>query len=53
MAKKKTSLNVDEETWRQWVIFVTTKHGTGRMVSEETEKALKEYMQHHKNLGSK
>ena len=47
MPKKKTSLNIEEGTWKEWVIWVTTKYGSGRMVSEETERALKEYMERH------
>ena len=44
MTKKKTSLNIDEQFWTKWVIYVVTKTGTTRKVSAETQKALEEYM---------
>ena len=47
MTKKKTSLNIDEQLWTKWVIYVVTKTGTTRKVSEETQKALEEYMSNH------
>lgn len=47
MSKKKISVNIDEQTWKEWLMFVIEKHGSRRRVSEETAKALKEYMQRH------
>jgi hypothetical protein len=47
MPKKKTSVNIDEDTWKRWLLFVIQKHGTSRRVSEETARALKEYMKEH------
>jgi len=47
MGKKKTSINIDEDIWQQWLIFVVQKHGTSRRVSEETALALQEYMNKH------
>ncbi len=41
-------MNIDDKIWKDWLLFVTEKHGTSRKVSEELELALKEYMQHHK-----
>jgi hypothetical protein len=48
MGKKKTSMNIDETLWKEWLIFVTQKYGTSRKVSEELEKAIREYMDLHK-----
>lgn len=47
MPKKKTSVNIDEDIWKQWLIFVIQKHGSSRKVSEETARAVKEYMKKH------
>jgi len=47
MTKRKTSLNIDEETWKKWLTFVIQKTGTSRNTSNETVKALEEYMQNH------
>jgi len=44
MAKRKTSISVDEELWKQWTMFVINKTGSARKLSEELENALKEYM---------
>lgn len=44
MTKRKTSISVDEELWKQWTMFVIEKTGSARKLSEEIEKALKEYM---------
>jgi hypothetical protein len=43
--KHKTSINIDKQTWNQWNHFVLDKTGSTRKVSEELEKALKEYME--------
>lgn len=45
--RKKTSISVDQRLWRKWVKFVVDKTGSSRMVSMETENAIKEYMQNH------
>jgi len=42
--KAKTSINIDKETWMDWVKFVVNKTGSARKMSEELEKALQEYM---------
>lgn len=47
MTKRKTSLNIEDETWREWLSFVIKKTGSSRKVSEETANALKEYMKKH------
>lgn len=45
--KAKTSINIDKETWQEWVKYVVNKTGSARKISEETEKALVEYMKRH------
>lgn len=46
--KHKTSLNIDPTVWNEWNHFVLDKTGSTRKVSDEVEKALKEYMEKHK-----
>lgn len=48
MGRKKTSIIIDEKLWTEWLLFVTKKYGTGRKASEELEKALREYMEKHR-----
>jgi len=48
MAKQKTSINVDPELWKEWTLFVVKKTGSTRKLSEEVEKAIREYMERHK-----
>lgn len=48
MAKRKTSLNIDEGLWRDWIVFVARKFGTSHKISEATAIALKEYMEKNK-----
>ena len=45
---KKTSINIDENVWKEWMKFVIDKTGSVRKLSEEMSKALQEYMQQHK-----
>jgi hypothetical protein len=47
MAKKKTSLNIDEKVWQEWLIYVVKKTGSSRRVSDFTVEALNEYMKTH------
>lgn len=49
MVKQKTSINIDPDLWKEWTLFVVKKTGSTRKLSEELEKAIKEYMQKHKN----
>jgi len=39
---------VDENLWKEWTLFVVEKTGSARKLSEELEKALREYMKSHK-----
>jgi metal-responsive CopG/Arc/MetJ family transcriptional regulator len=48
MAKQKTSINIDPELWKEWTLFVVKKTGSTRKLSEEVEKAIREYMERHK-----
>jgi len=38
---------VDNELWKEWTLFVVSKTGSARKLSEELEKALREYMDRH------
>ena len=46
--KKKTSISIDPELWKEWITFVVKKDGSTRKISMEVENALKEYMVRHK-----
>jgi len=35
---------IDVELWKEWITFVVHKYGTSRKISEEIEKALREYL---------
>jgi hypothetical protein len=48
MGKQKTSFMVDNKLWKEWTLFVVEKTGSARKLSEELEKALREYMDKHK-----
>lgn len=47
MAKKKTSLNIEEQLWKDWILYVVKKTGSTMKVSEETERLIREEMQKH------
>jgi hypothetical protein len=47
MVKKKTSINIDDRVWKDWMKFVIDKTGSVRRLSEEMEAALREYMERH------
>jgi len=42
--KKKTTILVDEDLWKEFVTFVLKKHGTSKRTSEEIENAMREYL---------
>jgi len=48
MAKRKTSITIDEELWKEWTKFVIDKTGSSRKLSEEIERALNAYMKSQK-----
>ncbi len=41
MNKRKTSIMVDRDTWKEWTYFVLDKTGTSRKLSVEVENAIK------------
>jgi hypothetical protein len=44
MVKRKTSITIDEDLWKDWTMFVVKKTGSARKLSDEIENALKQYM---------
>lgn len=48
MSKRKTSIVVDDKLWIEWTKFVLDQTGSARKVSEVLEKAIKEYMERHR-----
>jgi hypothetical protein len=36
--KTKTSINIDKQTWTEWIKFVVNKTGSTRKISEELDK---------------
>lgn len=44
MAKKKTTVLIDENLWIDFVTFVMKKHRTAKKTSEEIENAMREYL---------
>ncbi len=49
MAKRKTTLLIDEHVWQEFAILVVQITGSARKLSEETEKALIQYIKTHQN----
>jgi metal-responsive CopG/Arc/MetJ family transcriptional regulator len=45
MVKRKTSIMIDEELWKEWTKFVVDRTGSARKLSEEIENALRTYME--------
>jgi metal-responsive CopG/Arc/MetJ family transcriptional regulator len=45
--RKKTSVSVDKELWRNFVVYVAQLHGSGRKISDTLENAIREYIQNH------
>jgi len=43
-AKRKTSITIDQELWKEWTKFVIDKTGSARKLRYEIENALKQYM---------
>jgi len=50
-AKRKTSITIDEELWKEWTKFVIDKTGSSRKLSDEIECAIKDYMKKKKERG--
>jgi len=51
MAKRKTSITIDDKLWKEWTMFVINKSGSSRKLSEELEIAIAEYMKKCKEKG--
>lgn len=51
MPKRKTSIQIEENLWTQWIQFVVARTGSARRLSDEIEKALKYYMSHAPKKG--
>ncbi|MEM1570344.1 MAG: hypothetical protein QXT14_07355 [Candidatus Bathyarchaeia archaeon] len=49
MTKQKTSINIDPDLWKEWTLFVAKKTRSNRKLSEKFKKAIKEYMEYHKD----
>ncbi len=47
LARKKTSLTLDEEIWKELQSYALEKHGNTRNANTELEKAMDEYMKNH------
>lgn len=47
LARKKTSLTLDEKIWQNFQVYSLKKHGNSRSANEELEKAMQEYMKSH------
>jgi len=48
MTKRKTSISIDEDLWKEWIKFVIDKTGSARKLSEEIENALRYYIKNKK-----
>lgn len=48
--KKKTSVSMDEELWKDWMKFCLDRYGSTRRASEELERALKHYLRLHERI---
>ncbi len=44
MAKKKTTILIDEDLWINFVTSVVRKRGSAKKTSEEIENAMREYL---------
>lgn len=44
MPKRKTTILVDEDLWKDFVTFVIKKHGTSKKTSKEIESAMREHL---------
>ena len=42
--RKKTSISIDEELWKQFIMYVIQKTGSAHAISRELERILKEYL---------
>jgi len=47
MARKKTSLTLDEKLWNDFQTYALKKHGNSRNANTEMELAMREYLKNH------
>ena len=47
MGMKKTSINIDEELWSDWTVYVVRRYGSSRKVSKALGEAITEFMINH------
>lgn len=47
LGRKKTSLTLDEEIWKEFQAYALMKHGNTRSANKELEEAMKEHMKIH------
>jgi hypothetical protein len=47
--KRKTSINIDDKLWKEWILYVVTKTGTTQKISEETERIIRKEMTDNPN----
>lgn len=45
LPKRKTTILIDEEIWKQLLSYTVQKHGTAKKTSEEIEKAIQAYLE--------
>jgi hypothetical protein len=45
----KTSIQIEEDTWKKWLKFTIEKKGSARKASELLAEAIEEYMNNHAN----
>lgn len=44
MVKKKTSIMIDEDTWKAFIVYAVHRTGSTRKIGEQVEEALKNHM---------
>jgi hypothetical protein len=47
MTVTKTSIQIEEATWKRWLTFTIQKKGSARKTSELLTEAMEEYMKNH------
>jgi hypothetical protein len=44
LVKRKTTIMIDEEIWKELLSFTVQKHGTAKKTSKEIENAIRRYV---------
>jgi hypothetical protein len=47
MTVKKTSIAIEEQTWKEWLTYSINKTGSARKASDLLGEAIREYMKNH------